>query len=320
MIGAQIAGYRVEREIGRGEMSVVYRAKDLRLDRVVALKVLAPQLERDDGFRRRFAHDSRAAAAIDHPHILPVFEVGESDGVLYIAMKYVHGLDLRALLDREGSLPLPTVLRIASQVASALDAAHGHDLVHRDVKPSNILVSAGTDSDQSEHVYLTDFGLTTESLSLSGFTSAGTIVGTLAYMAPEQASGRPVDGRSDQYSLACVVYEALTGRPPFERDDALALLWASQYDPPPSLSETHPEFAPGADAVMARALAKSPEARYASCQEFVGALRSATAPAGSVTSAPFREPSPPMRVSPPPEESHGSTPPGPPFGDDDDEW
>ncbi|MFC9593884.1 serine/threonine-protein kinase [Streptomyces sp. NPDC056944] len=301
-------------------MSVVYRAKDLRLDRVVALKVLAPRLERDDGFRRRFAHDSRAAAAIDHPHILPVFEVGESDGVLYIAMKYVHGLDLRALLDREGSLPLPTVLRIASQVASALDAAHGHDLVHRDVKPSNILVSAGTDSDQSEHVYLTDFGLTTESLSLSGFTSAGTIVGTLAYMAPEQASGRPVDGRSDQYSLACVVYEALTGRPPFERDDALALLWASQYDPPPSLSETHPEFAPGADAVMARALAKSPEARYASCQEFVGALRSATAPAGSVTSAPFREPSPPMPVSPPPEESPGSTPPGPPFGDDDDEW
>jgi serine/threonine-protein kinase len=268
-------------------------------------------MARDEGFRQRFAYESRVAAAIDHPHILPVFEAGEADGVIYIAMKYVHGTDLRALLDREGSLPVPTVLRIAQQVASALDAAHDHGLVHRGIKPSNILVCAGPDSDHPEHVYLTDFGLTP--LWPSEFTS----VGTLGYLAPEQISERALDGRSDQYSLACVVYEALTGRPPFERDSDLALLLAHHYDPPPSLSETLPEIASGADAVMAKALAKSPEDRYASCREFVAALRSATIP-GSGASAPF--PSPPMLAFPQPGESPGSTPPGPPFGDDDDEW
>ncbi|MEU9700978.1 serine/threonine-protein kinase [Streptomyces sp. NPDC047981] len=337
MIGDQIAGYEVEREIGRGEGSVVYRAKDLRLDRVVALKLLAPELGRDEAFRQRFAHDSRLAAAIDHPHILPIYEAGEADGVVYIAMKYVHGLDLRALLDREGSLPVETALRIATQVASALDAAHDHDLVHLDVKPSNILVAAGTDSDYPEHVYLTGFGLSRTSLSLSGFTAAGTLVGSLDYLAPEQTSERPVDGRSDQYSLACVVYEALAGRPPFERENAMALLWAHQYDPPSSLSETHPEIPPDADAVLAKALAKSPQGRYASCQEFVVALRSATQGTSAALGEPmpyrrpsppmlpeppmpYREPSPPMPASPSPGESPGSTPPGPPFGDDDDEW
>ncbi|MGW6564945.1 serine/threonine-protein kinase [Streptomyces sp. NPDC054975] len=297
-------------------MSVVYRAMDLRLDRVVALKLFAPEFARNDAFRQRFVYDSRLAAAIDHPHILPIFEAGETDGGLYIAMQYVPGLDLRALLDREGSLPVPTALRIATQVASALDAAHEHDLVHGDVKPANILVSAGTDSDHHEHVYLTDFGLPKKSLSLSGFTS----VGTLDYLAPEQISGRPVDGRSDQYSLACVVYEALTGKPPFERDSDLALLWAHQYDPPPSLSETLPEIAPGADAAMAKVLAKSPEDRYVWCWQFVSAFRSATSSDGFDVPMPYRDPSAPMPASPPPGESPGSTPPGPPFGDDDDKW
>ncbi|MFE9633563.1 serine/threonine-protein kinase [Streptomyces sp. NPDC006463] len=278
LIGQQIAGYRVERLLGRGGMAVVYCAKDLRLDRTVALKLIAPERARDDTFRRRFTHESRVAASIDHPHIVPIFEAGEIEGVLYIAMRYVPGPDLRVLLDREGPLPVPTALRIAAQVASALDAAHEHDLVHRDVKPGNILVAAGTDSEHPEHVYLTDFGLTKKSLSLTGFTTAGEFVGTLDYMAPEQISGRPVDGRCDLYSLACVVYETLAGGPPFERDgDAAALLWAHQYDPPPPLTEKRPEIEPAAAEVLAKALAKVPEDRYGSCLEFVAALRAATA-------------------------------------------
>ncbi|MFH7597263.1 serine/threonine-protein kinase [Streptomyces racemochromogenes] len=277
LIGRQIAGYLVERLIGRGGMAVVYQARDLRLDRTVALKLIAPERARDETFRRRFTHESRVAASIDHPHIVPVFEAGETDGVLYIAMRYVSGLDLRALLDREGPLPVTTALRIAGQVASALDAAHDHDLVHRDVKPGNVLVAAGTDSDHPEHIYLTDFGLTKKVLSPTGFTTAGEFVGTVDYMAPEQISGRPVDGRCDLYSLACVVYETLAGGPPFGRDtEPTALLWAHQYDPPPLLSEKRPDIAPAADAVLAKGLAKVPEDRYGTCLEFVAALRAAT--------------------------------------------
>ncbi|MFK8909599.1 serine/threonine-protein kinase [Streptomyces sp. YS-3] len=275
LVGRRIAGYRIEGEVGRGGMAVVYRARDLRLERTVALKLLAPELARNDTFRRRFTHESRVAAAIDHPHIVPVFEAGETDGVLYIAMRYVAGRDLRALLDQEGPLPVATAARIAAQVASALDAAHEHDLVHRDVKPGNILVAPGTDSDHPEHVYLTDFGLTKKSLSLTGFTTVGQFVGTLDYVAPEQISGRPVDGRCDVYSLACVVYETMAGTPPFQRDDDMALLWAHQYDQPPALTERRPDIAAGVDGVMAKALAKIPDDRYDSCLAFVAALRAA---------------------------------------------
>lgn len=275
LLGKQIAGYVVESEIGRGGMAVVYRARDLRLDRTVALKLLAPELARNDTFRKRFTHESRVAAAIDHPHIVPVFEAGETEGVLYIAMRYVAGQDLRARIDREGPLPMDTAVRIAAQVASALDAAHDHELVHRDVKPGNILIAAGTDSDHPEHVYLTDFGLTKKSLSLTGFTSVGQFVGTLDYVAPEQISGRPVDGRCDVYSLACVVHETLVGGPPFRRDDDMALLWAHQFDPPPPLTELRPDLPAAVDDVLAKALAKSPDDRYDSCLQFVAALRSA---------------------------------------------
>lgn len=273
LIGRQVAGYRIESEIGRGGMAVVYRARDLRLDRTVALKLLAPELARNDTFRRRFTHESQVAAAIDHPHIVPVFEAGETDGVLYIAMRYVSGSDLRHVLDQRGPLPLPDAVRIAAQVASALDAAHEHGLVHRDVKPGNILVAKGIDTDHPEHVYLTDFGLTKKSLSLTGFTSVGQFVGTLDYVAPEQISGRPVDGRCDVYGLACVVYESLVGRPPFLRDDDMALLWAHQYDEPPPPSEVRPGLDPAVDPVFAQALAKSPDARYDTCLAFVAALR-----------------------------------------------
>ncbi|MCX4694939.1 serine/threonine-protein kinase [Streptomyces sp. NBC_01408] len=286
LVGKEIAGYLVEGEIGRGGMAVVYRARDLRLDRTVALKLLAPELARNDTFRQRFAHESKAAAAIDHPHIVPVFEAGESDGLLYIAMRYVAGQDLRALLDRTGPLPVGTAVRIAGQVASALDAAHDHDLVHRDVKPGNILVARGTDSEHPEHVYLTDFGLTKKSLSLTGFTSVGQFVGTLDYVAPEQIAGKPVDGRCDVYSLGCVVYEMLAGGPPFQRDDDMALLWAHQYDPPAPPSERRPGLPAEVDEVLAKALAKSPEDRWGSCLEFTGALRRAGAGAGDVPPPP----------------------------------
>ncbi|MFD7554966.1 serine/threonine-protein kinase [Streptomyces sp. NPDC059835] len=271
--GKQIAGYLVESEIGRGGMAVVYRARDLRLDRTVALKLLAPQLAHDDTFRQRFVHESKVAAAIDHPHIVPVFEAGETEGLLYIAMRFVAGQDLRAMLDRTGPLPVGTAARITGQVASALDAAHDHGLVHRDVKPANILVAAGTDSEHPEHVYLTDFGLTKKSLSLTGFTTAGQFVGTLDYVAPEQIWGKPVDGRCDVYSLGCVVYETLAGAPPFRRDDDMALLWAHQYDPPPPLGSLRPGLPAAVDEVLAKALAKSPEDRWDTCLEFIGALR-----------------------------------------------
>ncbi|MGA5560693.1 serine/threonine-protein kinase [Streptomyces platensis] len=273
--GRQLAGYLLQDEIGRGGMAVVYRAEDLRLGRTVAVKLLAPELARNDTFRQRFAHESRVAAAIDHPHIVPVFEAGETEGVLYIAMRYVQGRDLRALLDRDGPLSLETACRIALQVASALDAAHAHDLVHRDVKPGNILIAEGTDSDRPEHAYLTDFGLTKKSLSLTGFTSVGQFVGTLDYVAPEQISGRPVDGRCDVYSLACVLFEMLTGAPPFRRDDDMALLWAHQYDPPPAMTELRPDLPETVDAVFAQSLAKAPENRYETCRGFVAALRAA---------------------------------------------
>ncbi|MFE9257956.1 serine/threonine-protein kinase [Streptomyces sp. NPDC006879] len=295
LLGREFAGYQVEQEIGRGGMAIVYRAHDLRLDRTVALKLLAPELARNDSFRGRFTHESKVAAAIDHPHIVPIFAAGESDGLLYIAMRYVPGQDLCALLRRAGHLPFATTVRIAGQVASALDAAHAHDLVHRDVKPGNILVAEGTDSDHPEHVYLTDFGLTKKSLSLTGFTTVGQFVGTLDYVSPEQISGAPVDGRCDVYSLGCVVYEMLTGRPPFQRDTDMALLWAHQYDSAPALSEGCPELPPEADEVMSTALAKRPAQRYDTCQEFVTALRRLSVrstpphPATVLATAPLRD-------------------------------
>lgn len=208
LVGQQIAGYKIERMIGRGGMAVVYCAKDLRLDRTVAIKLIAPERARDDTFRRRFTHESRVAASIEHPHIVPIFEAGETDGVLYIAMRYVPGLDLRGLLDREGPLPVTTALRIAAQVASALDAAHDHELVHRDVKPGNILVAAGPDRDHPEHIYLTDFGLTKKSLSLSGFTTAGSSSARSTTWLPSRSpAGRWTAGAT------CTAWPASSTRP-----------------------------------------------------------------------------------------------------------
>ncbi len=273
--GAQIAGYRLEEEIGRGGMAVVYRAHDVRLDRRVALKILTPGLAGNRAFRQRFIRESRAAAAVDHPNIIPIFEAGESSGVLFIAMRYVQGRDLRTLLDREGTLPAAHVAYIIAQMASALDAAHARGLVHRDVKPANMLLDEAAGSDQRDHVYLSDFGLSKQSLAAADLTSAGQFLGTLDYVAPEQIEGRPVDGRADLYALACAAFEMLCGTPPFSRDQRLAVLWAQLSEPPPALTARRPDLPPAIDQVMASALAKSPSDRYASCHDFAAALRAA---------------------------------------------
>ncbi len=274
-VGSQIAGYRLEEQIGRGGMAVVYRALDIRLDRQVALKILAPGLSLDDAFRQRFIRESRAAAAVDHPHIIPVFEAGEASGVLFIAMRYVRGGDVRSMLDTAGTLPAARAAEIITQVASALDAAHAFGLVHRDVKPGNMLLDASSGSDRPDHVYLSDFGLSKQSLSVTGLTSTGQFLGTIDYVAPEQIEGRPVDGRTDLYALACAAYEMLCGAPPFRRDQGLAVVWAQLSEAPPSICARRQDLPPAVDAVFSRALAKAPADRYPTCMGFAMALREA---------------------------------------------
>jgi len=273
--GEQVAGYQVQEQIGRGGMAVVYRALDLRLGRLVALKVLAPHLGEDEAFRQRFIRESRAAADVDHPHIVPVFEAGEAGGVLFIAMRYVGYGDVRSLIDAEGKLATQRVTTIASQVASALDAAHSRGLVHRDVKPGNMLLAqAGGDSD---HVYLSDFGLSKHSLSPTTLTSTGQFLGTLDYVSPEQIQGQPVDGRADQYALACTVVEMLSGAPPFRRDDTMALMWAQLEAAPPRLTERCPDLPAAVDQVIQTAMSKAPAGRYPTCRAFAAALTAACA-------------------------------------------
>jgi DNA-binding beta-propeller fold protein YncE len=273
--GARIAGYLLEEQIGQGGMAVVFRAHDERLDRTVALKILSPALAADEAFRQRFIRESRAAAAVDDPHIIPVFEAGESSGVLFIAMRYVRGGDVRSMIGELGPLPPGRVAEVVSQVASALDAAHSRGLVHRDVKPANILLDSRGGVGRPDHVYLSDFGLSKASLQSSGLTGTGTFLGTLDYIAPEQIEGKPVDGRADEYALACAAYELITGVPPFQRNDAMAVMYAQISEPPPTVTSRRPEFSVAVDAVFARALAKPPADRYRSCTEFAEALREA---------------------------------------------
>ena len=273
--GSRIAGYLLEEQIGQGGMAVVFRAHDERLDRRVALKILAPALAADEAFRQRFIRESRAAAAVDDPHIIPVFEAGEASGVLFIAMRFVRGGDVRSLMAQFGPLPPGRVAEITSQVASALDAAHGRGLVHRDVKPANMLLDASSGSGRPDHVYLSDFGLSKGSLQASGLTGTGTFLGTLDYISPEQIEGKPVDGRADEYALACAAFELLTGVPPFKRDEAMAVMYAQLSEPPPPVTGRRPDLSPSVDAVFARALAKAPADRYPNCRDFSDALREA---------------------------------------------
>ena len=270
--GSRVARYLLEEQVGAGGQAVVFRARDERLRRLVALKVLGAGLAADEEFRRRFIRESRAAAAVEDPHIIPVHEAGEASGVLFIAMRYVPGGDVRTLLRRAGPLPPSQAAAIISPVASALDSAHAAGLVHRDVKPANMLLDVRPG--RPDHVYLSDFGLSKGVLSL-GLTGSGHFLGTPGYSAPEQIQGRPVDGRADQYALACTAFELLCGAAVFPRDEVLAVMYAHLSEPPPRLTARRPGTPAAADAVFTRTLAKEPADRYASCREFADALRGA---------------------------------------------
>jgi predicted Ser/Thr protein kinase len=288
--GSRVGRYRVEQVVARGGMGVVYRAFDVGLERAVALKVIAPEVAAEPGFRERFIRESRLAAGIDHPNVIPVYEAGEEDGRLYLAMRFVEGRDLREVIGLEGRLPADRAVAVVSQVAAALDAAHARGLVHRDVKPANVLISA-----RDGHVYLTDFGVAKRE-EATGLTQTGQIVGTIDYAAPEQINGEPVDARTDVYALGCLFYAALTGDVPFRRSTAAAVMMAHLRDAPPPLQGAPPALGP----VVARAMAKRPDERFASAGDFArAASAAAVAPSGRASSG-ATAPLPPAAAAPPP--------------------
>jgi YVTN family beta-propeller protein len=325
--GTELGGYRIDGVAGQGGMGVVYRATQLGLDRPVALKVIAVELANNLDFRNRFKSEAQLAASIDHPNVVPVFEAGEADGVLYLAMRYVEGTDLRTLVDREGGLPPERAVRIIWQVAAALDAAHRRGLVHRDIKPPNVLIS----DDGDEHAYLTDFGLTKHAAAVGGITRTGQFVGTPDFVAPEQIRGEAADARADVYALGGVLFHALTGRTPFPRDSELAKMYAHLSDPAPAASALAPAVPAALDGVIGTAMAKDPDDRYASTGDLAraawAALEGDAAPeqAGSVatgaaapgqaprvpdTPAP-RTPPPASMVTAPPSAAEAEPPPPP---------
>jgi serine/threonine protein kinase len=278
--GRVLAGYRLEALVGAGGMAVVFRARDERLDRPVALKILDPSRAEDPEFRQRFIAESWAAAKVDDPHIIPVYDAGEADGVLFIAMRFVHGGDLRNVLEREGALSAERATAFISPVASALDAAHAAGLVHRDVKPANILVD--TRPGRPDEVYLSDFGIAKSATSAVPLTAPGIMMGTPDYSPPEQIDGLDLDGRADQYALACVAYQLLTGVAPFKRDDLISVIAAHLYSQPPSLRQRRRDLPGATDKVLAKAMAKAPDQRYESCGDFAEELR------GALGVAPYR--------------------------------
>src|SRR3954453_16026842 len=271
--GTVFAGYRIEGLLERGGMGVVYRATDEAINRTVALKIIAPEHTQDADAVRRFKAEARLAASLEHPNIVPIHQAGQYRGVLYLAMRFVPGRNLRQLIDR-GQLALDRVQRIITAVASALDAAHEGGLVHRDVKPANILISGEGDHEQ---VYLADFGLTKRLGSVGSLTRTGAWVGTPDYVAPEQIKAGPGDCRADVYSLGCVLYEMLTGSVAYPKDNDMAKLWAHVTDPPPSPSLARPELNRAFDEIVARATAKDPAARYAKASEMAAAVDRAVA-------------------------------------------
>jgi serine/threonine-protein kinase len=267
-IGTTIGAYRIEAIAGRGGMGVVYRAEHLHLGRPAALKLLLPELADDEGFRERFLRESRVAAAITHPNVIPVYDAGEADGLLYIAMKYIDGTDLGALLRREGALEPERALFLLGQVAEALDAAHAMGIVHRDVKPGNVLIDSG-------RCYLTDFGLTRRISPERGLTVKGEFVGTVDYMAPEQIKGGAVDARTDVYALGCLLYHALAGTAPYERDSEVSVVYAHLEDRPPALATKRPGLTRELDGVITTALAKQKQDRFDTCGDLIAAARTA---------------------------------------------
>ena len=272
-IGTEFAGYRIEGLLGRGGMGVVYRAEHPRLGATIALKVMDPELAMDEAFRERFVREARAAARMKHPNIIPIYDAGEWHGDLYMAMRYIEGDDLKSVLRKEGALSVERTCVIGMQIASALDAAHRGGLIHRDVKPGNILVEPGPDPDSAPIAYLADLGLTKHVDSHSGATESGELLGTIDYIAPEQISGARADGRADVYSLACVLFECLTGSVPYVRENQAAVLWAHLHDEVPPATTVNPSLTSAVDAALARGMAKSPEDRFSTGRELVAALQ-----------------------------------------------
>jgi hypothetical protein len=276
-IGGQLGNYLIDSVIGRGGMSVVYRARHSRLGMWVALKVLAPELGADDAFRERFLREAQMAASVDHPNVIPIHDMGVHEGSLYIVMRYVSGGDLKAVL-AVGSLEPALMLRVLTPVAQALDAAHARGLVHRDVKPANVLIQRSPGG-EIEHIYLTDFGIAKSSTALTGLTGTGVFIGTIEYMAPEQMESREVSAQTDVYALGATVYQCLCGRLPFHRE-------LSEGARPPvgelePLSAVRPGLPAPLDEVLARALARNPAERYASCGALMIACEQALATAGA---------------------------------------
>ena len=256
-------------------MGIVYRARDLTLDRVVAFKLIAPEFATEPDFRARFKRESRQAASIRHPNVISIYSAGEEGDLLFITMDYVEGTDLKNFVGIRGRLDPKLAADLVSQVASGLEAAHARGLVHRDVKPANVLI------ENQRHAYLTDFGLTKRAAAGSALTRTGLIVGTTDYLAPEQIQGDKLDARGDVYALGCVLYEALTGFVPYPRDTGAATMWAHMSEPPPSVLERAPDVPVEYDVVVSRAMAKDPNQRFTSAEALGRALQSAAADGGS---------------------------------------
>jgi serine/threonine protein kinase len=316
--GDDFAGYRIERRLGRGGMGILYLAVEPGLDRRVALKLIAPEAAAENVFARRFAEESRIAASIEHPNVVPIYAAGEEGGVPFIAMRYVAGSDLGRRIAREGRLEPRDAVALIAQVANGLDAIHAAGLVHRDVKPANVLLS-GEHGD--EHAYITDFGVARNVATNSGLTQTGRFVGTLDYVAPEQISGGTVDARVDVYALGCLLYKLLTGEVPFPREGEAARLYAHLNDPAPAPSLRAPQVSMALDDVVARAMSKQPGDRYPSAGDLgraaVAALSGATplvpertvATGAAATVEPETVSPEPTRTSVPTEGTRESTPP-----------
>jgi len=286
-IGAVIGGLRIDAVAGRGGMGVVYKAHQLSLDRTVAMKIVNPELADDPEFRERFRREARIAASLDHPHVVPVYHAGEDDGNVYLTMRFVEGTDLASMIASRGRVEPRDAVEMVAQIADALDAAHARGLVHRDVKPANILI---TRPGGRWHTYLTDFGISKDGRD-AGMTKSGFVVGSLSYISPEQLQGEDVDGRADQYSLACVLFQALTGEVPFPRDTTAARMFAHLSAPAPALGEISPALRGPLEPVLAKGLAKRPADRYATAGEFGRAALAAVAQMNAQRAAP--QPFPP---------------------------
>jgi serine/threonine protein kinase len=271
--GSTFAGFRIERTLGYGGMGIVYLAREVRLGRQVALKVIRAELAEDDHFRARFREESRTAASIEHPRVVTVFGAGERDGLVYVSMRYVDGRDLGRLISAEGTVPPEAAASLIAQVAEGLDAVHEAGLVHRDVKPANVLVAKPGPGDDGPTAYLTDFGLAKIAASTSGLTATGEVIGTIDYMAPEQIEARRVDARTDVYALGCVLFHAVTGEVPFPERESSSKMWAHLNEPPPAVGRGGRA---ALDPVIRRAMAKDPADRFPSAGDLGRAAVAAT--------------------------------------------